>query len=108
VSRLQAALIVTAACGTVSLVGIGKSLKFDPTPLWLKLLTVKGVYGYGYNETGSGRKHAFAIALELMEKKKVYVNDMLTHTFPIERYRDLIEVNFNKGKNRAIKTAISF
>jgi threonine dehydrogenase-like Zn-dependent dehydrogenase len=105
---LQAALIVTAACGTVSLVGIGKRLKFDPTPLWLKLLTVKGAYGYGYNETGSGRKHAFAIALELMEKKKVYVNDMLTHTFPIERYRDLIEVNFNKGKNRAIKTAISF
>jgi threonine dehydrogenase-like Zn-dependent dehydrogenase len=105
---LQMALIVTAAGGTVSLVGIGRKLSFDPTPLWLKLQTIKGCYGHGYNDTPGGRKHAFEIALELMESRKVRVEDMLTHTFPIERYKELIDVNMNKGAHQAIKTAVRF
>ncbi|HVN70688.1 MAG TPA: alcohol dehydrogenase catalytic domain-containing protein, partial [Desulfomonilia bacterium] len=74
---LQTALIVTAGCGTVSLVGIGNKVTFDPTPLWLKLLTVKGCYAYGYNDGAGGRKHAFEIALGLMESGTVRVDDML-------------------------------
>lgn len=105
---LQLALIVTAGCGTVSLVGIGNKTTFDPTPLWLKIQTLKGCYGYGYNDTPSGRKHAFEIALALMECGKVHVEDMLTHSFPIDRYRDLLEVSMNKGAHRAVKTAVKF
>jgi threonine dehydrogenase-like Zn-dependent dehydrogenase len=89
-------------------VGIGNKVTFDPTPLWLKLQTVKGCYGHGYNDTLNGRKHAFDIALELMQNKKIHIEDMLTHTFAIEQYKELIEVNMNKGKNKAIKTAIRF
>jgi (R,R)-butanediol dehydrogenase/meso-butanediol dehydrogenase/diacetyl reductase len=81
---------------------------FDPTPLWLKLQTVKGCYAYGYNDTPNGRKHAVEISLELMESRKIQVEDMLTHTFTIEQYKELIEVNMNKGVNQAIKTAIKF
>ncbi|MGO9021799.1 MAG: zinc-dependent alcohol dehydrogenase [Syntrophobacteraceae bacterium] len=105
---LQMALIVTAGRGTVSLVGIGRKLTFDPTPLWLKLQNIKGCYGHGYNDTPGGRKHAFEIALELMDSGKVRVEDMLTHTFAIEQYRELIDVNINKGAHRAIKTAVRF
>jgi threonine dehydrogenase-like Zn-dependent dehydrogenase len=104
----QKAIIVTAANGTVSLVGIAKTLCFDPTPLWLKLLTVKGCYAHCYNDTEQGRVHAFDIALDLMDKKKAAVHDMLTHTFPIERYKDLIRMNMRKGEHRAIKTAVKF
>lgn len=105
---LQMALIVTAGCGVVSLVGIGNRTAFDPTPLWLKIQTVKGCYGYGYNDTPAGRKHAFEIALDLVENGRVQVEDMLTHSFPIDRYRDLIEVSMSKGAHRAIKTAVRF
>jgi threonine dehydrogenase-like Zn-dependent dehydrogenase len=105
---LQTALIVTKGGGTVSLVGIGNKVSFDPSPLWLKLLTLKGCYGYGYNETENGREHAFDMALDLMAKKKVQVEDMLTHTFPIENFRELIEVNMAKARHKAIKTAIRF
>lgn len=105
---LQTALIVTAAGGTISLVGIGNKVTFDPTPLWLKLQTIKGCYGYGFNDTESGRRHAFEIALDLMDRKKVHVEDMLTHTFPIEQYKELIRVNMSKGAHKALKTAIRF
>jgi (R,R)-butanediol dehydrogenase / meso-butanediol dehydrogenase / diacetyl reductase len=105
---LQAALLVTAGCGTISLVGIGNKVTFDPTPLWLKLQTIKGCYGYGYNDTPGGRKHAFDMALDLLESRKVSVDDMLTHTFAIEQYQELIEVNLDKGAHQAIKTAVRF
>lgn len=105
---LQAALIATAAGGTVSLVGIGNKVSFDPTPLWLKLLTIKGVYAYGETVTDTGRKHVFELALDLMQAGKISVEDMMTHTFPIEGYQDMIDVNLSKGKNRAMKTAVKF
>ncbi len=105
---LQTALIVTRGGGTISLVGIGNKVSFDPSPLWLKLQTVKGCYGYGYNQTENGTMHAFDIALELMDRKKVHVEDMLTHTFPIESFKELISVNMSKVRHQAMKTAIRF
>lgn len=107
-TTLQKALVVTASGGTVSLVGIGRKLSFDPTPLWLKLQSLRGCYGYGYNDMDIGRRHAFEIALDLMESGNASVQDMLTHTFAIEEYREMIEVNLSKARHRAIKTAVRF
>ncbi|MDI6726418.1 MAG: alcohol dehydrogenase catalytic domain-containing protein [Smithellaceae bacterium] len=105
---LQMALIVTAGCGTISLVGIGNKVTFDPTPLWLKLQTIKGCYAQGRHETPTGSRHVFEIALDLLKNQKIQVEDMLTHTFGIDEYRELIEVNMKKGAFQAIKTAIRF
>jgi threonine dehydrogenase-like Zn-dependent dehydrogenase len=105
---LQAALIATAGLGVVSLIGIGKRLAFDPTPLWLKLQTIKGCYGSGYNDTPMGKRHTFEMALDMVKKREVYLEDMLTHTFAIDDYRKLIETSMNKGAHRAIKTAVKF
>ena len=105
---VQNALIVTKGGGTMSLVGIGNRISFDPSPLWLKHQTVKGCYGYGYNRTGNKTMHVFDTALELMGSRKVHVEDMLTHTFPIESFKELISVNMSKARHQAIKTAVRF
>jgi len=36
--------------GVLSVVGIGKDVMTDLTPLWLKLQIIKGVYCYGYTD----------------------------------------------------------
>jgi len=105
---LNMALRVTATNSMLSVIGIGKEVKLDLTTLWLKLQTVKGCYGYRYNNINGGRKHAYEMALDLISSKKIQVDDMLTHKFPLEQYRELIEVNVKKDANRAMKTAISF
>jgi len=107
-STIQKGLVSMAFGGTLSMVGICNKISFDPTPLWLKLQTIKAAFGYGYNTINGTRKHAFEIALELLKDRKVDVEDMLTHTFPIEKFRDMIEVNLHKGKNQALKTALLF
>ncbi|HUN56284.1 MAG TPA: alcohol dehydrogenase catalytic domain-containing protein [Smithella sp.] len=105
---LNKALRVTATKGVLSIIGIGKEVKLDLTPLWLKVQTIKGCYGYRYNDVAGTQKHAFEIALDLIASKKIQVDDMLTHKFPLEKFREMIEVNLSKEANQAIKTAVSF
>ena len=105
---LNQALRVTATNGTLSLIGIGKEVKLDLTTLWLKLQTIKGCYGYRYNDIGGVRKHTFAMALDLIASQKVRVDDMLTHRLPLENYREIIEINLQKETRRAMKTAFCF
>jgi threonine dehydrogenase-like Zn-dependent dehydrogenase len=105
---LNLSLRVTATNGTLSVIGIGKEVKLDLTTLWLKLQTVKGCYGYRYNDIGGVRKHTFAMSLDLIASGKVKVDDMLTHKFPLEKYTEMIGVNLDKEAHRAMKTAFSF
>jgi threonine dehydrogenase-like Zn-dependent dehydrogenase len=105
---LNMALRVTTTNGTLSVIGIGKQVKLDLTTLWLKLQTVKGCYGYRYNNIAGVKKHTFEMAIDLISSQKIQVDNMLTHKFPLEKYRELIEVNVKKDVNRAMKTAVSF
>ncbi|RJQ67050.1 MAG: alcohol dehydrogenase [Desulfobacteraceae bacterium] len=105
---LFAAMRALAAGGVLSVLGIGKNVKLDLTPLWLKLQTIKGCYAYGTVATADGPKPVFGMALEMIASGKVRTADMLTHQFAIEDYRKMIEVNLFKSRYRAMKTAISF
>jgi threonine dehydrogenase-like Zn-dependent dehydrogenase len=105
---LNTALRVTATGGMISVIGIGKDVRLDLTPLWLKLQSIKGCYAYGYHAVNGGQKQVFEMAVEMMARKEIHVDDMLTHKFPLNDYRKMIEVNINKTANRAIKTAVSF
>lgn len=102
---LHSAMRVLAAGGVLSILGIGKNVKLDLTPLWLKLQTIKGCYAYGRK---GGSRPVFGKALDLIASGKVQAADMLTHTFALEDYREMIEVNLFKSRHRAMKTAIHF
>ena len=68
---LNKSLRVTATAGVLSVIGIGAEVKLDLTPLWLKVQTIKGCYGYRYNNIAGRQKHAFEIALDLIASKKI-------------------------------------
>ncbi len=104
--NLSLRLLKTA--GTLSLVGIGADLKIDPTTLWLKLQTIKGVYGYGHVDFNGEKHHVFEIAMDLMKQGKINAEKLITHKFRLEEYRQMIAVNMNKGKYNAVKTIVTF
>ena len=105
---LRAAMRAMAGGGTLSIVGIGDEVKLDLTPLWLKLQTIKGVYAQGFNLVDGKREHVFETAIRFATAGKVRLHEMVTHTFPLDRYQDMIKVNMRKSANRAIKTAVTF
>jgi (R,R)-butanediol dehydrogenase / meso-butanediol dehydrogenase / diacetyl reductase len=105
---LNTCMRVLGSMGVLSVVGIGKDVKLDLTPLWLKLQTIKGVFAYGRVDYQGEKKHVFEVALDLMDKKKISADILVTHRFSLEKYREMIAVNMNKGKHRAIKTIVIF
>src|SRR5512140_617985 len=105
---LRAAMRAMAGGGTLSIVGIGDEVKLDLTPLWLKLQTIKGVYAHGVNLVNGRSEHVFETALRFAASGRVHLQEMVTHTFPLDRYQEMIEVNMHKSANRAVKTAVSF
>jgi len=107
-ATLNLSLRLLAALGTLSVVGIGKEVKLDLTPLWLKLQTVKGVYAYGMVTDHGRTRHVFDIALELMAEGKIDAQRLITHTFRLENYRQMIETNLDKGRYKAVKTLVDF
>jgi threonine dehydrogenase-like Zn-dependent dehydrogenase len=94
--------------GVLTIVGIGNEIKIDPTPLWLKLQTIKGTYGHSQVTIDGKAVHVYELAIRLAREKKVNLDGMITHTFRLDQFRDMIKLNMDKSRNKAVKTAISF
>lgn len=107
-ATLNLGMRLMATMGTLSVVGIGGDAKLDLTPLWLKLQTIKGVYAYGYQTFNGRDQHVFEIALDLMKKGVIAAGGLVTHTFALADYRQMIAVNLDKEKHRAMKTVVAF
>jgi threonine dehydrogenase-like Zn-dependent dehydrogenase len=94
--------------GVISLVGMSGQLKFDPTMIWLKLISLKGSLYYGLHEWEGKRRHVFEIAIDLISKGKVKFTDIVTHTCRLDEYTKMIKININKGRYGAIKTMFTY
>lgn len=105
---IRTAMRILAGNGVLSVVGIGSDVTLDPTPLWLKLQTIRGGYGHSRTDLEGRPAHVFETALRLAREKKVRLEGMITHTFPLEDYRDMIRLNTDKARHRAVKTAFAF
>ncbi len=107
-ATLNACLRVLAAGGVLSLVGINESVKFDPTPLWLKNQTIKGTLAYGYRSVDGRPVHVYETAIDLLARGRVKLSDMATHRFRLSDYKEMIRVNLAKSAHKAVKTLVVF
>lgn len=98
----------TAVGGKLSVVGIGHDVKLDLTPLWLKFQQIHGVFSSGQVSVNGEVQHVFQAAIELLQQNRVSLSHMITHTFSLADYVQLIETNLEKGRHRAIKTMVGF
>jgi L-iditol 2-dehydrogenase len=106
---LETSLRILANGGWYNLLGISHIGRIDWTPVWLKELTLRGLYGYkGKEEEESIEKFdAFEVALRLFKEKKADISRMVTHRFTLERWLEALEVAMNKGANQAIKVTFT-
>ncbi len=105
---LNTAMRCLRAEGVMSQVGIGHNVKLDLTPLWLKMQTIKGVYGCSHMTYEGEKRHMFEVAIDLVSKKKVTLAGMVTHTFVLDDFKKMIETNMSKERHGAIKTVVTF
>jgi|Deesub1362B_J571_1020462.scaffolds.fasta_scaffold00264_25 threonine dehydrogenase-like Zn-dependent dehydrogenase len=93
--------------GKVILLGTaGKLAGVDFAPVFSKEIEIKGVFGSGLEKI-NGKRRAFELAIELFQKE-VDLSPLLTHKFPIEKYKEALWTAMNKNKSKAVKVAFSF
>jgi L-iditol 2-dehydrogenase len=102
---IETSLRILANGGWFNLLGIGEPKKIDWTPVWLKELTIRGMYGYQFEQYGEKRMHDFELALQLHQQGKIDLTRLVTHVFALDEWEKALEVALNKGKYKAIKVA---
>lgn len=100
---MDASFRILRNAGWYNLLGIGEPKKVDWTPVWLKELTIRGVYGYQDEEVGNTVIHDFDLALKLHAEGKLDASRIVTHDFRLQEWERALEVALNKGRYEAVK-----
>lgn len=96
---------VLRARGTLVKAGVHAPGRWEWSPLYFKEIALVGSNAFGVEQVGGQRKHAIAHYLDLATDGRVDLRPMLTHTFPLERWRDAFLAIANQGESGAVKVA---
>jgi threonine dehydrogenase-like Zn-dependent dehydrogenase len=102
---VEIGLRVLAARGALVQLGVSSPGRFEWTPWYFKELRLVGSNAFGIEEVEGRRQHGIAHYLDLVREGRVDLSGMLTHTFPLERWRDAFTTLIDQGETGAIKVA---
>lgn len=104
---VSTSLRVLAIGGCLNLLGIGQPRNVDWTPIWMKELTLRGIYGAQEEELEGEKMHDFDLALRLYTEGKVDLTHIVTHRFTLDRWKEALEAALAKGRSKAIKVVFT-
>ena len=93
--------------GRIVVIGCAAEFKkLDLTFVWARELRIRGAVGYGQEIWRGERRHTFEIAQDLLLETGAPVQDMVTHIYPLEQYRDALRTAANHRKSGAVKVVL--
>jgi len=102
---LEVGIRVVKGRGSVVVTGVGAPGRFEWAPLYFKEVRLIGSNAFGLEEVDGKRQHGIAHYLELVQQGRVDVSAMLTHTFPLDEWREAFATLARQGETGAIKVA---
>jgi threonine dehydrogenase-like Zn-dependent dehydrogenase len=99
---------VLKARGTLVKAGVHGPTWWEDTPLYFKEISMVGSNAFGFEEVDGVRKHGIDHYLELVSTGRVDLDGMLTHTFPLDAWRDAFSALATQDQSGAIKVAFEF
>jgi threonine dehydrogenase-like Zn-dependent dehydrogenase len=105
---IQDSLRWARAGGTVVLAGVSlKPMQVDLTPVWYQEVDLIGLYAHGMEEWNGVRQSTYDLTTDLLLKKKLLIDGLITHRFPLEQWRTAVETAKDKNSG-AIKVVLDF
>jgi len=98
----------TRSGGQVLFVGTGHGGSVDLTPVWFTELQIKGVYGRGIEKLNGKAVTTYELVHDLMLTGKLDVEEMVTHKFSPDEYRQAFSAAARKAAHGAIKVVFDF
>jgi threonine dehydrogenase-like Zn-dependent dehydrogenase len=94
--------------GRVVLVGASPPERFEWSLLFWKEINLVGSLSYGMEEVRGERRHAFEVAFEMMDQKKLRLEEIPVQTYRLADYREALRDLLHKGNSQLVKAAIDF
>lgn len=106
-ATLSDALRWARADGVVVAVGVQyKMYKIDLSPLYFQEVRLLGTWGYGMDEWQGERLDTFELAARLVETGDLTFDQLITHRFPLSRWREAVAVAADKTRHQSVKVAL--
>jgi threonine dehydrogenase-like Zn-dependent dehydrogenase len=99
---------VLKARGTMVQLGLYTWTRGEFSPLYFKEIRWVGSNAFGIEEVDGVRKHGIAHYLDLAASGRIDLTGMLTHTFPLDDWRDAWMTLIDQEHTGAIKVAFDF
>jgi threonine dehydrogenase-like Zn-dependent dehydrogenase len=104
---LEQALSFASPRGQVVMLGCAARLRsLDLTFLWARELQVRGFIGYGREYWRGEARHTIAVTLDLLGERAGAADQLLTHIFPLDQYREALGAAADRGHSGAMKVAL--
>lgn len=104
---LEQALRFAAPRGRIIMLGCAAQVpKLDLTFLWARELEIHGFMGYGRESWEGLDLHTFEITRELLLRRPLPLERMVTHIFPLEQFREALKAAANRRRSGAMKVAL--
>jgi threonine dehydrogenase-like Zn-dependent dehydrogenase len=103
---LEVGVRVLRARGTLVKTGFHAPGRWEWSPLYFKELSWVGSNAFGIEEVEGKRLHAIDHYFDLVNDGRVAITAMLTHTFPLAKWREAFATIATQGDTGAIKVAI--
>ncbi len=100
---IEAAIAMCRPRGRVLLLGMPGVVELDLTALWHRETELVGTYTYGREEHDGQVTNSFALAFQLAAS--VPFDDLLSATYPLDRYVDALSHAAEAGRRGGIKVA---
>jgi threonine dehydrogenase-like Zn-dependent dehydrogenase len=102
---IETALRLVGTGGSLVVSGVEPSGRFEWTPLYFKEVRVIGSNGFGIEDVGGERRHAFEHYLT-WTAGGLDLTSLVTHRFPLERWRDAVLTAKGARKTGAVKVLL--
>lgn len=90
--------------GECVLISAPTSLRnFDPTPLWYREITCRGVYQYGPVPWEGSWRHPYDVLIPLVARGALRLGDLVTHRFELGDYVAAFRAATSRARSHAIK-----
>jgi erythritol/L-threitol dehydrogenase len=106
-SSIQSGLLALRARGAYIMVGTAGSVgPLDLSSLWFRELRLTGSAMYAYGQLKGKRVRTYQAAVDLLAGGRFPTEGLLTHTFPLPRYRQAFQCALDKRHYQSVKVAV--
>jgi threonine dehydrogenase-like Zn-dependent dehydrogenase len=105
---LEVGLRVAAPRARIVLTGVATPRRFEWTPLYWKEVAVVGSNAFGVERFEGREQHAMAWYFELLGRGALAAPPLVTHRFPLARWREALLATRAQGRSGAVKVVFDF